>query len=136
MGGVSGHAGLFSTSNDLAKLMQMFLNKGIYGGTRYFDSSTITLFTSQYLPGIRRGLGFDKPETNKSVNGPTCISASPLTFGHTGFTGCCVWADPKYNLIFIFLSNRTYPTQKNKKLAELNIRTDMQEIIYKALLKK
>jgi beta-glucosidase-like glycosyl hydrolase/CubicO group peptidase (beta-lactamase class C family) len=136
MGGVAGHAGLFSTSNDLAKLMQMFLNNGTYGGVRYFDSATIKLFTTQYLPGIRRGLGFDKPEPDKTVNGPTCISASPLTFGHTGFTGCCVWADPQNNLIFIFLSNRTYPTQKNKKLAELNIRTDMQEIIYRSILQK
>jgi beta-glucosidase-like glycosyl hydrolase/CubicO group peptidase (beta-lactamase class C family) len=135
MGGIAGHAGLFSNSNDLAKLMQMFLNNGTYGGKRYFDTATIQLFTSQYLPGIRRGLGFDKPETDKTINGPTCKSASPLTFGHTGFTGCCVWADPKYNLIFIFLSNRTYPTQKNKKLSELNIRTDIQEIIYKSLPK-
>lgn len=136
MGGVAGHAGLFSTSNDLAKLMQMFLNYGTYGGVMYYDSATIKLFTTQYLPGIRRGLGFDKPETDKSVNGPTCVSASPLTFGHTGFTGCCVWVDPQYNLIFIFLSNRTYPSQKNKKLSDLNIRTDMQEIIYKSILQK
>lgn len=134
-GGVAGHAGLFSTAGDLAKIMQMFLNKGSYGGEKYFSASTIELFTQRADTNSsnRRGLGFDKPETDAAKNGPTCKAASPSSFGHTGFTGTIVWADPDRQLLYIFLSNRTYPNEFNTKLTEENIRTKIQEIIYRSL---
>lgn len=131
-GGVGGHAGLFSTSNDLAKYMQLLLNDGQYGGLRYFDPETIKLFTTKQFPDNRRGLGFDKP-TAPGTDGPTCVSASPLSFGHTGFTGTIMWADPKYDLVFIFLSNRVYPSAGNKQLIEQNIRPKIQQVVYDAL---
>ena len=137
MGGVAGHAGLFSNANDLAKLMQMYLQKGTYGGTRYFNPETIKLFTSQPKEnnGNRRGLGFDKPETRKDKQSPVCESASASSFGHSGFTGTMVWVDPEYNLIYIFLSNRVHPDASNNKLVEMNIRTKIQEVFYQAIKK-
>ncbi|MCB9034254.1 MAG: serine hydrolase [Chitinophagales bacterium] len=129
--GIGGHAGLFSNTNDLAKYMQMLLNGGIYGGTRYLKTSTINTFTSKQESGNRRGLGFDKPTGTNS--GPTCASASSVSFGHSGFTGCLVWADPKYDLIYVFLSNRIYPTAENKKLISYDIRTKIQQVIYDAI---
>jgi CubicO group peptidase (beta-lactamase class C family) len=133
MNGVSGHAGLFSNAEDLATLFQMLLNKGNFGGKQYFKPETVELFTSLYPPATRRGLGFDKPVLNmgKSVN--TAYQCSPRTFGHTGFTGTYAFADPDYNLIFIFLSNRTYPTMNNNKLFNFDTRTKMHEAIYRAL---
>lgn len=135
-GGIAGHAGLFSTAADLAKIMQMYLDKGNYGGEHFFSPATVDLFTRRADPhsSNRRGLGFDKPETDTTKNGPACRMAPPSSFGHTGFTGTIAWADPDHRLIYIFLSNRTYPNEFNTKLTEENIRTKIQEIIYRALL--
>jgi beta-glucosidase-like glycosyl hydrolase/CubicO group peptidase (beta-lactamase class C family) len=136
-GGVSGHAGLFSTANDLAVIMQMLLNGGTFNGKRYLQESTVKLFTAYHSDISRRGYGFDKPEKdNAKIPEPyPCLSASPLTFGHTGYTGTCVWADPAQQLIFIFLSNRVNPEggDINKKLLNMNVRPKIHETIYKAL---
>lgn len=136
LGGVGGHAGLFSNANDLAKLMQMYLWKGEYGGERFFMPSTIENFTSctYCTNGNRRGLGFDKPETDPKKNGPSSKLASPGSFGHTGFTGTIAWADPAHQLVYIFLSNRVYPDQLNNKLTDLNVRTRIQDAIYQSFL--
>ncbi len=131
-GGIAGHAGLFGTANDLAKLGQMLLQKGSYGGHRYYKPETVELFTAkQYVPS-RRGLGWDKP-TPSDWNGPTTLFASNKTFGHTGFTGTCIWVDPEFNLVFIYLSNRVHPDMTNNRLLNANIRPRIQEIIYKAI---
>ena len=137
MGGVSGNAGLFSTAEDLAKIMSVYLNRGTYGGERLIDSTTIDLFTQTQLPldQNRRGLGFDKPETLPNKSGPTCKEAPCTSYGHTGFTGTIAWNDPDNQLIYIFLSNRIYPNEFNDKLIKDNIRTKIQEVIYKAILK-
>jgi beta-N-acetylhexosaminidase len=137
-GGVAGHAGLFSNAYDLAVLMQLFLNGGTLNGKRYLQQQTIKLFTAYHSDISRRGYGFDKPEKdNATLPEPyPCLSASPLTFGHTGFTGTCVWADPARQLIFIFLSNRVNPDGgDNKKLSSMNIRPKIFEAVYKALEK-
>lgn len=134
LGGVAGHAGLFSNANDIAKLMQMLLNNGSYGGEQYLKPITVQKFTSQYNPEFRRGLGFDKPDANPK-NSPTCASASLSTFGHTGFTGTATWADPETGLVYVFLSNRVHPSADNKKLVEMNIRTDIQQVIYDSMKK-
>lgn len=131
-GGVSGHAGVFSNAEDLSVLFQMLLNGGEYNGKRYFKSETVKLFTTSQFQGNRRGLGFDKPAAGKNI-GPTSTLCSQETYGHTGFTGTCVWVDPKYDLVYVFLSNRVHPDENNKKLVELNIRTDIQDIIYQAI---
>ncbi len=133
LGGVAGHAGLFSSANDLAKLMQMLNNWGEYGGKRYLDESLVKEYTDcQFCEENRRGAGFDKPVTDGG-SGPTCTCVSYASFGHTGFTGTIAWADPNENLVYIFLSNRVYPDASNKKLIELNIRTDIQQAIYDAI---
>lgn len=132
MGGVAGHAGLFSTANDLAILMQMHLQKGEYGGVQYFKPETVAEFSRAQFISCRRGLGWDKPQMGGSS--PTSDYCSFDTFGHTGFTGTCAWVDPKYNLVFIFLSNRTYPYSENKKLITQNIRTRIQDIIYQSIV--
>ncbi len=133
LGGVAGHAGLFSNANDLAKLMQMYLQYGTYGGTEYFDSVTVKEFTRcQYCDDDnRRGIGFDKPQI--SGPGPTCGCVSPLSFGHTGFTGTIAWADPSEEIIYIFLSNRVHPNAENRKLLSLSTRTRIQEVIYNSI---
>lgn len=134
MGGVAGHAGLFSNANDLAILMQLYLQKGEYGGIRYFDTSTVSEFTRcQYCIDNRRAIGFDKPETNSEKTSPVCECVSYLSFGHTGFTGTIAWADPAKNLVYIFLSNRVYPDAEVNKLAKQGIRTKIQEVIYDAI---
>ncbi len=133
MGGVSGHAGLFSNANDLAKLFQMYLNGGIYGEKRFISEATCRLFTRTKSPISRRGLGFDKPDKENSSSSPTGKLAPASTFGHTGFTGTCFWVDPDNQLVYIFLSNRVYPYRGNKKLSQLGIRTDIQDAIYEAL---
>lgn len=133
LGGVSGHAGLFSNANDVAVIMQMLLNGGTYGGVRVLKSSTIDLFTHKQNKKSRRGLGFDKPETNPLKASPAGKFCSPLAFGHTGFTGTCAWADPKNQLVYVFLSNRVNPSAENNKLAQMNIRTRIQDLIYLAL---
>jgi CubicO group peptidase (beta-lactamase class C family) len=136
-GGVGGHAGVFSDAEDLAKIWQMYLNNGEYGGMRYIESKTIEEFTKcQYcLPdykGNRRGIGFDKP-VRGDEGGPTCSCVSYASYGHTGFTGTISWADPKENLIYIFLSNRIYPTAENRKLISMNVRTDIMEVVYNSI---
>ncbi|MEX1190057.1 MAG: glycoside hydrolase family 3 N-terminal domain-containing protein [Bacteroidia bacterium] len=135
MGGVGGHAGLFSNAGDLATIMQMILNKGVYGGQRFISEATINEFIRcQFCENDnRRGLGFDKPEMNYKKVGPTCQCVSSLSFGHTGFTGTIAWVDPEKNLIFVFLSNRVYPDAENKKLNILSTRTEIQEAIYQVL---
>lgn len=134
-GNVSGHAGLFSDAYDMAVIMQMLLNGGTFNGKRYLQKETIDLFTAYHSSVSRRGYGFDKPEKDnyKRAEPYPCLSASPATFGHTGFTGTCVWADPAYNLVYIFLSNRVDPDGNNTKLLKMNVRTEIQETIYKAL---
>ncbi len=131
MGGVAGHAGLFSTANDLAKLGQMLLQEGHYGGHTYFKPGTIRLFTAKQFEKSRRGLGWDKP-LQSDWTSPVSFMASPRTFGHTGFTGTCMWIDPEFNLVYIFLSNRVYP-DRNNKLLSANIRSRIQEVIYQAM---
>ncbi len=133
MGGVSGNAGLFSNANDLAKLLQMILNGGAYGDRRFLSKETCKLFTETKSPISRRGLGFDKPEPNKNKTNP-CSESTPLSaYGHTGFTGTCFWVDPKNELIYIFLSNRIYPSRTHKDLMKLNVRSKIQEVIYDAM---
>ncbi len=136
LGGVSGHAGLFSNANDLAKYMQMLLNGGEYGDEHYFDPEIIHEFTScvECRNGNRRGLGFDKPEPDASKNGPSIPGISLESYGHSGFTGTLTWVDPSTGIVFIFLSNRVFPDAINNKLLQLNVRTNIQQAIYDALL--
>ena len=135
LGGVAGHAGLFSNANDVAKIMQMFLNKGTYGGRRYLSEEVLELFTScANCPDNRRGVGFDKAEMNLNRIGPTCDCVSAKSFGHTGFTGTMTWADPKTGILYVFLSNRINPKSDNKKLIKLHTRTSIQEVINSAIL--
>jgi CubicO group peptidase (beta-lactamase class C family) len=131
-GGVAGHAGLFSTANDLAKLGQMLLQKGTYGKETFYRPETVDIFTAKQFEPSRRGLGWDKP-TPSDWNGPTTLLASNKTFGHTGFTGTCIWVDPEFNLVFIYLSNRVHPDMNNNKLITANIRPRIQEVVYKAI---
>lgn len=133
-GGVSGHAGFFAAANDLAIIYQMLLNKGTYGGERYFKTSTVELFTSGQSKVSRRGLGFDRKDPDPAKGYPSFL-ATAKTFGHTGYTGTAVWVDPAYNLVYIFLSNRVYPDVKSDALLKLNIRSRIQDVIYKAILK-
>ncbi len=135
LGGISGHAGLFSNAAEMAVLMQLLLNEGHYGGERYFSEATVREFTRAAFDhkGNRRGLGFDKPALNREGPGPSCWSASPMSFGHSGFTGTYAWADPVENLVYVFLSNRTWPDPGNRRLAEENIRTDIHQVIYDAI---
>lgn len=131
LGGTAGHAGLFSNANDMAKYMQMILNGGRYGGIQYFDSLTVKEFTTKVMEEHRRALGWDKP--SHSVQN-TSEYASDESFGHSGFSGTLVWADPKYDLIYIFLSNRIHPNPQNYKLIENNTRTKIQDIMYQSIL--
>jgi len=133
LGGVGGHAGLFSNAEDIAKVLQMLLNGGTMYGQHFLKSSTIAYFTSApFLPDNRRGIGFDKPEKDENI-GPTCNEAPEDSYGHSGFTGTIFWVDPKQQLIYIFLSNRVYPIMENNKLVRMNIRTKIQEVIYKSM---
>lgn len=133
MGGISGNAGLFSDANDIAKLCQMFLNDGAYGGERFVSERTCKLFTQTTSSISRRGLGFDKPEPRTNKANP-CSPSTPVgTYGHTGFTGTCFWVDPDNNLVYIFLSNRITPKRTHKELMSLSIRPRIQEAIYAAM---
>ncbi len=136
LGGVSGHAGLFSNANDLAKIFQMLLDGGVYGGKRYLQAETVKLFTARYPGSTRRGIGFDMKELDRGAVQNMCAEAGNRAFGHTGFTGNAVWADPDQNLIFIFLSNRTYPTMTNNKLITNDYRLKLQSVVYRAIQKK
>ena len=136
LGGVAGHAGLFSNGNDLAVLMQMLVEGGTYAGHKYLDSSTIHIFTSRQYETNRKGLGWEKPEMDPSKPTPTSRYASSRAYGHMGFTGTCVWVDPQYNLVYVFLSNRVYPNANVNTLSRMNIRTDIQDIIYRSILNR
>ena len=133
-GGVSGHAGLFSNALDVAKMMQLFLQKGSYGNQRYFSEKTFDDFNTNHFnsEGVQRGLGFDK-RTGKE--GSTCCCVSQSSFGHTGFTGNIAWADPETQIVYVFLSNRTYPEYVDNKLSKEKIREDIQQVIQNAILK-
>jgi CubicO group peptidase (beta-lactamase class C family) len=133
-GGVSGHAGLFSNALDVAKIMQMFLQKGEYSGLNFFSRQTFDKFNKTYFKkeGNRRAVGFDKPKPEGG--GMTFEGISEASFGHSGFTGTFAWADPETEIIFVFLSNRTFPSMENRKLIEQNIRTRMQKLLYESII--
>ncbi len=133
-GGVGGHAGVFSNANDVAKIMQMYLQKGFYGGKRYFKTETVDKFNTCYYcdSDNRRGIGFDKPQLGEE--GPTCGCISMTSFGHSGFTGTYAWADPEEEIIYVFLANRTYPEAGKNLLLRENIRTEIQRLIYEAII--
>ena len=133
MGGVSGHAGLFSNARDLAALMQMLLNGGEYGGKQYLSAATINRFTQRCAGCTRRGVGFDMKQLDGSKSENMSPLASANTFGHLGFTGTCVWVDPDQDLIYIMLSNRTFPSMFNYKFSRENYRPKVQGIVYEAL---
>lgn len=134
LGGVGGHAGLFANATDVAKMMQMYLWKGSYGGTRWISEATIDRFNTCYFCGeeVRRGVGFDKPQLEEE--GPTCGCVSMTSFGHSGFTGTFAWADPEAEVVYVFLSNRTYPSAENRALISSNLRTEIQAAIYQAIV--
>jgi CubicO group peptidase (beta-lactamase class C family) len=138
-GGVAGNAGLFASANDLAKLVQMYVQYGTYGGKQYLKKSTLEEFNRVQYPqnNNRRGLGFDKPaidneklDANKAY---PCPGTTPQSFGHFGFTGTFFWADPSNGLVYIFLSNRVYPTRRNNNISDLNVRTDILQVMYDEL---
>ncbi len=135
LGGVCGHAGLFSNASDLAIIMQMLLQNGSYAGVNYLDSALVSEFTRIQFPlnDNRRGIGFDKPLHIYEEEGPTCEAVSDLSFGHSGFTGTYVWADPENNLIYVFLSNRVCPDASNMKIIDENIRTNIHKLFYEAI---
>lgn len=133
-GGVAGHAGLFSNAHSLAVIMQMNLQKGYYGGTQYIGPEVMDQFTTRQYRYNRRGLGWDKPQIIGYEYNPASFYASANSYGHSGFTGTYVWVDPEYNLIFIFLSNRTFPDAGNKKLIDQEVRKRIQTVIYSSLI--
>jgi CubicO group peptidase (beta-lactamase class C family) len=136
LGGVAGNAGLFSNAVSLATLFQPFFYQGYYRNPKYFKPSTIELFCKAQNKNNRRGLGFDKPELNLEKSTPCSKYASPASFGHSGFTGTFIWIDPTYDLVYVFLSNRVNPDASNNKLVKWNVRTAIQDEIYKILLEK
>ncbi|WP_298955446.1 glycoside hydrolase family 3 N-terminal domain-containing protein [uncultured Nonlabens sp.] len=133
-GGIGGHAGLFSTANDVAKMMQMYVQGGTYGGRQYFRPETIDKFNTCYYceNDVRRGVGFDKPQLK--VSGPTCGCVGKSSFGHSGFTGAYTWADPEEEIVYVFLSNRVHPDAGNRFIIKENIRTKIQQIIYDSII--
>ena len=133
LGGVSGHAGLFSDAEDLAVIFQMLLNGGYYGGRRYLKAETIARFTQRCENCSRRGIGFDMKQLDPTQTLNVSALASERAFGHLGFTGISAWADPAEGLVFIFLSNRTYPKMTNRKLAQMNFRPRIQTVAYEAI---
>lgn len=134
-GGIGGHAGLFSNANDVAKIMQMYLQKGYYGGKRYFMPQTFDKFNTRYFENdkVRKGIGLDKPQINE-IEKATCGCVSPKSFGHSGFTGTYTWADPESGIVYVFLSNRIYPNASNRDLVRYNIRTEIQQYIQDAIV--
>lgn len=130
-GGIAGHAGLFGSANDLAIFGQMLLNQGTYGGVQYFRPSTVNLFTSNQSKNSRRGLGFDRYDPHSKTGYPSAL-ANNSVYGHTGYTGTCIWVDPQNQLVYIFLSNRVHP-QVSSKLGELNVRGRIQDAIYETI---
>ena len=139
LGGISGNAGLFGTINDAAKIMQMYLNYGHFGGERFISEWTMKDWTSRHFEstGNRRGYGFDKPALNNFAKNLYDAYPAPLcsdqSFGHSGYTGTWAWADPKNGLLYLFFSNRVYPTRENNKLTQLNLRILVQQAVYQAL---
>jgi len=134
MGGIGGHAGVFSNAHDIGVFMTMLLNNGEYGGKSYLHDSTLLEFTAcHYCDDNRRAVGFDKPQMDYKKDGPTCKCISERSFGHTGFTGAIAWADPEEKVVYVFLSNRIHPDAENKKLVKLNVRTDIMQAIYNAI---
>ncbi len=133
-GGIGGHAGVFTNSLDVAKMMQMYLQQGNYGNHQFITKETFNKFNTCYYckDENRRGVGFDKPQLGES--GPTCGCVSMTSFGHTGFTGTMAWADPEKEIVYIFLSNRTYPEAKTNVLSRENIRENIQKIIYESIV--
>jgi beta-glucosidase-like glycosyl hydrolase/CubicO group peptidase (beta-lactamase class C family) len=137
LGGVGGHAGIFANANDVGKIMQLYLQKGFYGGRRYLKAETIDKFNHRYFSDdkVRRGLGFDKPQLDPEVMA-TCGCVSDESFGHSGFTGTYTWADPKSGLVYVFLSNRVYPDAENRELIARNMRTKIQQVIQDAIIEE
>jgi beta-glucosidase-like glycosyl hydrolase/CubicO group peptidase (beta-lactamase class C family) len=138
LGGIGGHAGVFSNANDVGVMMQLYLNGGTYGGKRYFETATINEFTKQQFPenANRRGIGFDKPEPDTLKTNPASDNVSLSSYGHQGFTGTQAWADPETGMVFVFLSNRVYPDAEHNKLAKLGIRTQVMQLIVEEMKKK
>jgi CubicO group peptidase (beta-lactamase class C family) len=134
-GGVAGHAGLFSDAHDLAILLQLLLNGGTINGKTLLKKETIDYFSAYHSDISRRGLGFDKPEKDNATRKDPypCLSVSSKAYGHTGFTGIGVWADPKYDLLYLFFSNRVNPKEDNGMISTLSIRGRIQETIYQAM---
>ncbi|NQV03266.1 MAG: serine hydrolase, partial [Bacteroidia bacterium] len=128
----------FSDAFDLAVILQMLMNYGEYGGKQYLLPSTILEFTRKQFPGdeSRRGMGFDKPMPEYDPDGPTCEAVSSTSFGHSGFTGTYMWADPANGLVYVFLSNRVYPDANNSTISRMNIRTEIHQMMYKILEKE
>lgn len=139
LGGISGNAGLFGSANDLAKMFQMYLWKGYYGGEQLIKQDVLEEFTRVQFPGNnnRRGLGFDKPEIKNHLKNPEdaypCPGPGENSFGHTGYTGTFVWADPDKGILCILLTNRVYPTRNNNKLSALKIRGDLLQSVYDSM---
>lgn len=134
-GGISGNAGLFSTAQEVARVYQMLLNGGELDGQRYLSEETCKLFTTETSKHSRRGLGFDKPDKENVEKSPCAPSTPASVYGHTGFTGTCAWVDPDNGLVYVFLSNRTYPEAWINKLSKLDIRENIQQAIYDAMQK-
>lgn len=134
-GGIGGHAGIFSNANDVAKVMQLYLQEGFYGGKRYFKTETIHKFNHRYYANeeVRKGVGFDKPQIREAEKA-TCGCVSEESFGHSGFTGTYTWADPETEIVYVFLSNRIFPTAENMGLVKYNIRTEIQQFIEDAII--
>lgn len=134
LGGVAGHAGLFSTADEVGALMQLLIDGGSYQGRRLLSEAVIDTFNTRFFAdkGNRRALGFDKPLIH-DPSSHVAPEASQSSFGHTGFTGTMAWADPDYDLVFVFLSNRVYPSVSPNRLALLDIRTNLQSLIYQDL---
>lgn len=135
LGGISGNAGLFATARDVASVYQMLLNNGELDGKRYLSAETCLFFTTSISASGRRGLGFDKPVPSNPERNPCCISAPSAVYGHTGYTGTCCWTDPINKIVYVFLSNRTYPNDGINKLAKMSIRPKIQEVIYQSIKK-
>ncbi len=135
LGGAGGHAGLFANATDLAAIMQLFLNKGKVGNRQLLSPEVVDEYTKVQVAGNRRGAGFDKPTFSRK-NGPCCDEASAESYGHSGFTGTLAWADPVYKINYVFLSNRVHPNADVNKLAKLGIRTEIQKVIYKAVMQR
>jgi CubicO group peptidase (beta-lactamase class C family) len=135
LGGVSGHAGVFSNAHDLGVILQCLIQEGNYAGMQVLDSTVIREFTKCQFPlnENRRGVGFDKPLLDFYADGPVCKGASPSSFGHSGFTGTYFWGDPEKKLVYVFLSNRVYPEASNNLILKENVRTNIHQILYDSL---